>query len=65
LMKFFEGGSSFTWFGLAWTREIISLGPIPELNKIRGVPNEPAERMTRPFLVSGMKPFGPIAVLLV
>ena len=44
---------------------IMSLGPIPLRKRIRGVPNDPADKTTRPLEVSGMTPSGPRDVSLV
>ena len=41
----------------------MSAGPIPDLNKMQEVPNNPAERMTSSSGLSGMTPFGPIGVV--
>ena len=43
----------------------MSDGPIPLWNRIRGVPNEPADSTTRPFGFNGMMPFGPSDVSFV
>ena len=59
------GGRFAAAAALPWTIEIMSEGPIPLWMRMRDVPNDPAERITRPLGVRGIKPLGPSVVSLV
>ena len=65
LMKALLGGRFSAAAALLCTIASISLGPIPLWNRMRAVPYEPADKMTRPLDVRGMIPFGPSEVSFV
>ena len=64
-MKSLVGGRNGAASLFCCTSDIMSEGPIPDWNRMRAVPNTPAERTTRPLGLRGMNPSGPRAVLLV
>ena len=48
-----------------WTILIMSVGPMPLINRMREDPNDPPDRITEPSSVIGIIPLGPKDVSLV